>query len=88
MKLYDLFFKRPKELSGHYAPIETNLLTRADRINNRIFKFAEQIKREHKAKKLESISIEDFDKIMRAMQMIISQELTIKGKEEWKWKEN
>lgn len=70
-----------KKPAPHYAPIEGYLLVRADRINRRIYNFAEAIKNSNK----KSISMAEFDKTIRAIQMLVSQELTYKGKEENKW---
>ena len=75
-------FKRNQKASGSYAPVETNLLVKADRINSRIQKLGETVKTRNPK---ETITNEEFVETIKAIPMIISQELNIRGKEEWKW---
>lgn len=84
--------KKPvsKQLSKHYAPMETVLLVHADRINQRIYDFVQAQKKRNKYRtdRYETTYTEkDLDEILRAISIIIAQDLNTKGKEEWKWKE-
>ena len=75
-------FKRKQKVSGSYAPVETNLLVKSDRINSRIQKLGETVRARNPKG---TITNEELVETIKAIQMIISQELNIRGKEEWKW---
>lgn len=50
------------------------LLTKSDRINNRIEKFAQTV-----CKQNTTIDVKDFKKFVKSVQVLIAQELTYKG---------
>ena len=66
----------------NYATIQTPLLIKADRINARIHQLEQIVKNRSKN---ETITTHELEELLKAIQMIIYQELNIKGKEEWKW---
>lgn len=85
-KLFHKKNQETKKPSSHYAPLETFMLVKADRINQRLYEFT---KRQKARKQMEAwgsgYTEKDLDEIVKAIGIIISQELTIKGKEEWQW---
>lgn len=82
---------KKKNVSKHYAPMETQLLVRADRINQRIYDFWQKQKERNKNRidRYETTYTEkDVEELLRAISIIVSQVLNVRGKEEWKkWKE-
>lgn len=70
-----------KKLSPHFAAIQGNLLVRADRICRRMRKFSDVILKDDNT---EVISKKEFVKVINTLEMVIYQELNIRGKEGWK----
>ena len=56
------------------ANVQGYLLVKSDRINQRISNFARTVKRQNKL-----IAVEDFNEFIKAMQIMIAQELTYEG---------
>ena len=77
--------KQTKKPSSHYAPLETFMLVKADRINQRLYEFTKREKARKQTEPWRGYTEKDIDEIVKAIGIIISQELTIKGKEEWQW---
>ena len=71
-------FKRTKDKEierQHFnAGIQGFLLTKSDRINRRIEQFAQTVKRQNSL-----IAVEDFNRCIKSIQILIAQELTYKG---------
>lgn len=77
---------KEKKLSKHYAPVQTNLLVRADRINQRIQDLVDKtIARQKIRTPRRNITEKDLQEILAGIRIIIAQELNTKGKEEWKY---
>lgn len=78
-------FKKKKRVSEHYAPIEGNLLVKADRINQRIQNLMDKaLTRKKNQRKKITIDETELKELLKAIQIIVAQELNNKGKEEWK----
>lgn len=56
------------------ANVQGYLLVKSDRINQRISNFARTVKKQNKL-----IAVEDFNEFIKAMQIMIAQELTYEG---------
>lgn len=69
-------FKK-KHPTSTYAPVETNLLVKADRINTRIEKLKGIVLNQYK----KQIPAKDFEDVIKAIEIIVSQELNTKKKE-------
>lgn len=65
------------------ASIRGTMFVKADRLNT----YIQAIEDEALGSDQKTISLQDFIKTLNAIQTIVSQELTDKGKEEVKWKE-
>lgn len=59
------------------------MFVKADRICERIQKFEDEVLDSD----LKEVPLQDFIKTLNFIQTMVSQELTDKGKEEWKWKD-
>lgn len=66
--------KKEAEKRQFNANVQGYLLTKSDRINRRIERFALQIKKNNSL-----IAVEDFGKFIKSIQILIAQELSIRG---------
>lgn len=71
-----LMFKKRKEIERQHfnAAVQGVLLTKCDRIVTRIDNFRRGVKRQNHL-----IAVEDFDKFVKSVEVLIQQELTIRG---------
>ena len=71
LKIFEKLFKTEARSKTYNANVQGWLLTKSDRINRRIEKFAQSVKLHNN-----TIAAKDFLEFVKAMQIMIAQELT------------